>query len=178
MDAALRENLEAQRDRLLDQLNDLEELKDELDDYDEQRKETLQQLKEFEANLAEMAKGDMTLQSELDATRTAIRAAISDAFKTPEVIRMFAKKEPAALRRRLAEIDRDVKLGKRDQASCQDQVIEILVALKRLGDTLSNGEAKFLQQHKTASMAEFEAVDESAGDEVKNFGGAGSSSSS
>ena len=59
-----------------------------------------------------MVAGNMTLQSELEATRMAIRAAISDAFKTPEVIRLFAKKEPAALRRRLAEIDRDVKLGK------------------------------------------------------------------
>ena len=71
-----------------------------------------------------------------------------------------------------------MKLGKRDQASCQDQVIEILVALKRLGDTLSSGEAKFLQQHKTASMAEFEAVDESAGDEVKSFSASAAGSSS
>ena len=34
----------------------------------------------------------------------AIRAAISDAFKTPEVIRMFAKKQPGQLRQRLAEV--------------------------------------------------------------------------
>ena len=36
---------------------------------------------------------------------------------------MFAKKEPAALRRRLAEIDRDVKLGKMEFAAVADQVI-------------------------------------------------------
>ena len=29
-----------------------------------------------------------------------------------QVIRLFAQKQPAALRRRLDEIDRDVKLGK------------------------------------------------------------------
>ena len=34
----------------------------------------------------------------------AIRAAISEAFKTPEVIRMFAKKQPGQLRQRLAEV--------------------------------------------------------------------------
>ena len=48
MDAALRSNMEAQRDRLLDQLADLEECKDDLEqaEYDEQRKETLEQLKD------------------------------------------------------------------------------------------------------------------------------------
>jgi len=34
----------------------------------------------------------------------AIQAAISDAFRTPEVIRMFAKKQPGQLRERLAEV--------------------------------------------------------------------------
>ena len=34
----------------------------------------------------------------------ALQAAISDAFKTPEVIRMFAKKQPGQLRNRLAEV--------------------------------------------------------------------------
>lgn len=34
----------------------------------------------------------------------AIQAAISDAFKTPEVIRMFAKKQPGQLRQKLSEV--------------------------------------------------------------------------
>lgn len=34
----------------------------------------------------------------------AIQAAISQAFKTPEVIRLFAKKQPGQLRTRLAEV--------------------------------------------------------------------------
>ena len=45
-------------------------------------------------------------------TFQAIRAAISEAFKTPEVIRMFAKKQPEQLRQRLAEVERDQKIGK------------------------------------------------------------------
>ena len=43
-------------------------------------------------------------------------------FKTPEVIRLFAKKEPAELRKRLANIDRDVKLGKLEFATVSAQV--------------------------------------------------------
>ena len=34
----------------------------------------------------------------------AIQAAISEAFKTPEVIRLFAKKQPGKLRQRLSEV--------------------------------------------------------------------------
>ena len=38
----------------------------------------------------------------------AIQAAISDAFKTPEVIRMFAKKQPGQLRQRLSEVFKEI----------------------------------------------------------------------
>ena len=201
MDAALRKNMEAQRDRLLDQLTDIEEMKEELDadEYEATKKDTLDQLKEFETSLAKMVAGDMTLQSELEATRMAVRAAISESFKTPEVIRMFAKKEPAALRRRLAEIDRDVKLGKLDFSTVSSQAAEILVALKKLGEPLEPKEEvrarphgshpflllcanasplascpalctsqNFLAQHKSTSLADFEAIADDSGD-VKNF---------
>ena len=94
---------------------------------------------------------------------------------------MFAKKEPAALRRRLAEIDRDVKLGKLDFASVSAQAAEILVALKRLGEPLAPKEEAFLAQNKSVSLAEFEAVAEDEGESVKlpsSAGGGGSSGSS
>lgn len=42
----------------------------------------------------------------------ATQAAISAAFKTPAVIRMFAKREPGQLRQRLFELERDAKLSK------------------------------------------------------------------
>lgn len=171
--------MEAQRDRLLDQLKDLEDLREDMEEgeYETERKNTIDQLKEFEADLEKMAKGDMTLQSELDATRAAVRAAISEAFKTPDVIRMFAKKETPELRRRLAEIDRDIKLGKLDEAIGGPQAVEILVALKRLGDQILPKEEAFLQAHMSQSMAEFEAVKDT--DDVKSFpaSGAGSGSS-
>ena len=124
-----------QLERLLNQLEDLEALRDEMsaDEYERERQaraarstpararvdqpgaspqDTRTQLNEFQESLAKMTSGNLTLQSEYEATRLAVRAAISEAFKTPQVIRLFAQKQPAALRRRLAEIDRDVKLGK------------------------------------------------------------------
>lgn len=81
-------------------------LRDELDadEYEETKSETLEQLKEFNDSLAKMKGGDMTLVNELNRMQLAIQAAISEAFKTPEVIRMFAKKQPGQLRQRLAEV--------------------------------------------------------------------------
>ena len=80
------------------------------------------QLTEFQESLKQMTAGNMSLQSAFEATRQAVRAAISQAFKTPEVIRLFAKKEPVELRKRLANIDRDVKLGKIEFATVSAQV--------------------------------------------------------
>jgi len=108
--------------------------------------------------LQKMSAGNMTLHSQLDATRMAVRAAISSAFKTPEVIRLFANKQPAALRRRLAEIDRDVKLGKMPFEDVATQATEILVALKKLGEALQPKEEAFLQQHMTDTLSAFEEV--------------------
>mmetsp|Transcript_27760 Transcript_27760/g.60838 ORF Transcript_27760/g.60838 Transcript_27760/m.60838 type:complete len:146 (-) Transcript_27760:600-1037(-) len=83
--------------------------------------DTLQQLSEFEDSLQKTLSGNLTMQSELEVTKLAIRAAISKAFKTPQVIRLFAQKQPAALRERLAQIDRDVKLGKADHDAVAEQ---------------------------------------------------------
>ncbi|KAK3743419.1 hypothetical protein QZH41_011535 [Actinostola sp. cb2023] len=102
----LKQNLEEQLDRLVAQLSDLEECREDLDDdeYEETKKETLEQLKEFKVSLDKMLAGDMTLVDDLSSMQLAIQAAISQAFKTPEVIRMFAKKQPGQLRQRLAEV--------------------------------------------------------------------------
>lgn len=76
------------------------------DEYEETKGETLEQLKEFSDSLAKMKGGDMTLVNELNRMQLAIQAAISEAFKTPEVIRLFAKKQPGQLRQRLAEVSK------------------------------------------------------------------------
>lgn len=66
--------------------------------------------------------------------RQAIQAAISEAFHTPEVIRLFAKKQPGQLRERLVALQRDHKLGRIAEATATQQTVEILMALRKLGD--------------------------------------------
>ena len=46
----------------------------------------------------------MTLIDELSTMKLPVRAAISEAFKTPEVIRMFAAKRPGDLRQKLVQV--------------------------------------------------------------------------
>ena len=164
-EARLRQNIEDQLERLLSQLADLDELKAELSDeeYQSEKKSTLEQLTEFQATLEKMTAGSVSLTTQYDAAKLAVRAAISDAFKTPEVIRLFARKEPAALRLKLSNLDRDVKVKKFALADVAPQVCEILTALKKLGEPLDAKEEAFLASQTTAgsSLADFVAVSDS-----------------
>jgi len=158
--AKLIENVEDQLNRLLAQLEDLEELREDLDDdeYIETKQDTLEQLQEFQATLDKMAKGDMSLVDRLGKFQLAIQATISEAFKTPEVIKLFAKQEPDGLRQRLEDLKTMVKLQKVTREEMLGQAVEILVALQQLGQTLSPEEQSFLQEHKTQALAGFEAA--------------------
>lgn len=156
----LQHNLEEQLDRLMNQLSDLEECREDLDDdeYEETKQETLDQLKEFQESLKKMVEGNMTLVDQLDGMQLAIQAAISEAFKTPEVIRMFAKKQPDQLRQKLAQMQRDVNLGKLPDIAYKQQGVEILTALKKLGEDLTPSEIDFLQKNSNAALNQFENV--------------------
>ena len=112
--SSLRKNIEDQLNRLLTQLADLEEMKGELDvdEYNSVRSETIEQMKEFEVYLNKLLSGNITLIDQFGCVQLAIQTAIRNAFKSPEVVRMFAKKENGALRSKLASCDQDLKLGK------------------------------------------------------------------
>ncbi|CAB1329736.1 unnamed protein product [Coregonus sp. 'balchen'] len=148
----LKQNMEEQLDRLMQQLQDLEECREDLDEeeYEETKKETLEQLSEFNESLKKMVTGNMTLVDELGGMQLAIQAAISQAFKTPEVIRMFAKKQPGQLRTRLAE-----------------QKVEILTALRKLGEKLTVEDDTFLAENVTATLSQFERITADLGSEDK-----------
>ncbi|CAK6951285.1 protein LZIC [Scomber scombrus] len=165
----LRQNMEEQLDRLMQQLQDLEECREELDEeeYEETKKETLEQLSEFNDSLKKIMTGDMTLVDELSGMQLAIQAAISQAFKTPEVIRLFAKKQPGQLRTRLAEMDRDVIVGKLSRDLYTQQKMEILTALRKLGEKLTAEDETFLSENATATLSQFEKVTANSG-EYKN----------
>ncbi|XP_073441112.1 protein LZIC isoform X1 [Dendrobates tinctorius] len=161
----LRQNLEEQLDRLMQQLQDLEECRDELDadEYEETKKETLEQLSEFNDSLQKIIAGNMTLVDELGGMQLAIQAAISQAFKTPEVIRMFAKKQPGQLRTRLSEMDRDLMVGKLAQDVYTQQKGEILTALRKLGEKLTPEDEAFLAENAGAALSQFQKVSDGLG---------------
>lgn len=70
---------------------------------------------------------DLIFKNKLSPHLQAIQAAISQAFKTPEVIQMFAKKQPDQLREKLFQIERDQKIGKLTMDSyTQQKVIELI----------------------------------------------------
>ncbi|XP_029291784.1 protein LZIC [Cottoperca gobio] len=165
----LRQNMEEQLDRLMQQLQDLEECREELDEeeYEETKKETLEQLSEFNDSLKKIMTGDMTLVDELSGMQLATQAAISQAFKTPEVIRLFAKKQPGQLRTRLAEMDRDVMVGKLSRDVYTQQKMEILTALRKLGEKLTSEDDAFLIENATATLSQFEKVTANLGSEDK-----------
>lgn len=59
----LKQNVENQLDRLMEQLADLESYKDNLDpaEYEETKKDTIEQLKELNQSLTKLVNGDMSL---------------------------------------------------------------------------------------------------------------------
>jgi hypothetical protein len=143
---ALRQRVNDQLNRLMNQLKDLEENKDALDEeeYTSMREDTLLQLKEFSELLERQKSGNVTLIDHLNQVQIAIREAVSQAFKTPEVIQMFASKQPQLLRNYLEGLERDRQLGK-----VNEQEYLARKALKKLDDSLSQAEKDFLLGYTT-----------------------------
>ncbi|RWS05735.1 protein LZIC-like protein [Dinothrombium tinctorium] len=120
-------------------------------------------MEEFSKSLSKLISGDMTLVDEFGEMQLAIQAAISQAFKTPEVIKMFAKKQPTQLKMRLAEVERDFKFGKLAREEYVQQKIEILIALQKLKETLDVNDENFLKTHGKNSLKELEKVSNELG---------------
>eukprot|EP00298_Acanthocystis_sp_HF-20_P014325 c20729_g1_i2.p1 GENE.c20729_g1_i2~~c20729_g1_i2.p1 ORF type:complete len:188 (+),score=81.33 c20729_g1_i2:48-611(+) len=158
-------NVNDQLSRLVCQLADLEETKNDLEkeEYEELKADTLAQLQDFEKSLENMKKGNLSLVGELQHAQLAIQAAIRSAFHTPEVMRMFAKKEPAQLRTHLENLKREEKLGKLTKDAYNIRAAEILTALKKLDEKLEPDEIAFLNTVKVSGLAQV-AGDKEDGD--------------
>ena len=153
----LKEMVEQQLHRLLCQLKDLDELKDQLTEEEirETRSETMEELREFRDSLDRMISGDMTLMTELGAMRLAIMAAINEAFKTPDVIRMFNSKRTEELRNHLDKLKEDYHLKVITKSQYQEKAVEILTALKSLNETISDEDAAFLENQMSNKLSKF-----------------------
>lgn len=146
--ARLKEMIERQLQRLLCQVKDIDECKDELTEEEirETRSETMEELNEFKDNLERMTAGDMTLMDQLSAVRLATMAAINEAFKTPDIIRMFSTRQTEQLRSSLEKTREQYHLKAITKQQYEEKTTEILTALKSLNEPLSDQEAAFLSQ--------------------------------
>ena len=134
------------------------------EEYNETKEETLEQLKELNESVSKLKQGNLSLIDEVNRIQLAIQAAISQAFQTPEVIQMFAKKQQPELRQRLAELDQSIHLGKiSDMQMGIMQKVEILCALKKLGDKLSDEEENFISSNINNNMKQFEKASTNIG---------------
>lgn len=87
---------------------------------------------------------------------------------------MFAKKQPGQLRQRMAELERDAKIGKISQDCFIQQKLEILAALKKLGDSLNAAELNLLEEQSSSALKEFEKITNDIGTSEKILEIAGS----
>ena len=156
----LLQNVNEQVNRLMQQLADLEESRDDFEEeeYQEEKEETIKQLKEFQDTLSKVRQGDeegeFTLVDQISKAQLAIQAAVREAFKTPEVIKMFAHKQPVCLRNAFADLQEKHRLGKIEKELFISGCLEILIALKSLGEQLNEDEDAFLNEHASDMLQE------------------------
>ena len=63
-----------------------------------------------------------------------------------------------------SQIRRDEKIGKIPSHQATGQCVEILTALKKLGDSLTPEEEAYLQANSSTSLKEFEQVSSTLGE--------------
>eukprot|EP01039_Chlorochromonas_danica_P008288 gene8288-9138_t len=145
----LKENIEDQLKRLLTQLADVEQMKDELDEeeYQTTRKETIEQLEEFEQSLKKMLTGNMTLIDQVNAAQLAIQTAIRNA-DSAEILKMFVKKENGSLRTKLSQLESDHRLGRITRDIYETQAADIIGLLDKLKEPLTPAERQLLEKNR------------------------------
>jgi hypothetical protein len=143
----LKANVEDQLNRLLTQLQDLEDMREDLDDdeYESTKEETLEQMKEFEISLNNMVSGNLSLVSEIGNVQLKIQSAIKSAIK-PEVKKMFQDKEHEGLRIKLYGLESDVKLGRISESEFLKNSGDIVLHLEKLGVELTLREIELLDK--------------------------------
>lgn len=104
----------------------------------------------------------MTLVSELGAAQLAIQAAIRQANPS-DTKQMFSNKEASGLRRRLATLDEDHKLGKISTQDHKSQSVDVLKSLEKLGEVLSVGEKSMIESVSHGGTS-FSTANESIGE--------------
>ena len=167
-DERLRANAEGQIARLTQELADLEdaELLAELEATDAEREElaeaTREALERWRETLERWSSGgNAMLSTQLENAKWATRMAIKNAFQTPEILKLFARRDVESLRERCERLKEDERLLKVDVKGASKERTEILIALRKLGTKLSEEETQFLKKNlNDERMKEFEEFKE------------------
>eukprot|EP01135_Chromosphaera_perkinsii_P008711 Nk52_evm44s1444 gene=Nk52_evmTU44s1444 len=179
-DRIFEDSMHSQLERLLLQMADLKEALEEGDitqeEYEESKQDTLEQLELFQNNINALledgqgAKGAQGGEADrrgsqdgLARTRLATRAVIGEKFRTHQVLKMFAGKETEQLRVRFQSIQEQHRLD-RDRAAPEKQQkyiaggLEIIIALRALGESLNEDEEAFVQKYAANDLTDMEEL--------------------
>ena len=144
----LRANIENQLNRLVTQLQDIEDMKSEMDsveEYESSKKETLDQMREFEASLQKMAAGNISLIDEINSLQLKLQQTISNAVKSQaNVSHLFDKSNSKALRGRLVTIEAEYRNKRISAAAFKAECVDILSLLEK-EDKLTSREMELLK---------------------------------
>lgn len=146
-DLLLLKNCDAHVRRLQNQLEDLSnpslvarmQSPDSL--VESMRRDTLQSLKKFASIREKLARGNLNVStwSSTEIKKKFTLERIRDAFETEAIYALFFERDREGLRDRLAVVERELRLGKEDE-KLENEKIEILVALKNLGERMTEEE--------------------------------------
>jgi len=105
------------------------------------RRDTLQSLKKFASIREKLARGNLNVSSwsSTEIKKKVTFERIKDAFETEAIYALFFERDREGLRDRLAVVERELRLGKEDE-KLENEKIEILVALKNLGERMTEEE--------------------------------------
>ena len=160
MEENLKIKAKEQIERLAAQLSDLESMKSEIEEeeYESLRKETLEQLEEFQGSLEKM--------------KISPKKFIEENLKTPQIIKLFAAKRIDGLRQSLGELQRDFSIGKLEKPEFESKKAEILQNLFQLGpENINTNELSFLKSRseKTNMVSGLEGTESVNTEKIYNL---------
>jgi hypothetical protein len=126
------DNIKQQTKRLLDQLNELEELKAEIseEEYQQMKKDTLEELKTFQKSLEDNQNGELSLDSEIEKTKAELMNAIRKNLNTEEARKTFLAVEIANLRNRITMMENSYQMKKLSEADFVNRKVADILKIK------------------------------------------------
>lgn len=124
------------------------------DEYMELKNEFLDQTKEFNEALERLNKGDLSINN----MKNELRTAISLAFNTVDIIRIFGLKCSDELELQLNSLNEDYKLKRITTQQMEHKRLELLNKLKSMNATLCKDDLDFLEGTQQQELAKLDSV--------------------